>query len=52
MHLHLCSKDRVPLNLSAKNIMATADQLKALIKGHIDQDDERFRTLAMQGCRH
>jgi len=48
MHLHLCSKDRVPLNLSAKNIMATADQLKALIKGHIDQDDERFRTLAMQ----
>jgi len=32
--------------------MVTAEQLKALIKSHIDQDDERFRTLPMQSGPH
>jgi len=28
--------------------MATADQLKSLVKAHIDQDDERFKTVVLQ----
>lgn len=32
--------------------MATADQLKALIKSHFEQDAERFVTLAFQVAAH
>ena len=28
--------------------MATADQVKSLIKAHIEQDDERFKTITLQ----
>ena len=28
--------------------MATADQIKSLIRAHFDQDNERFRTFALQ----
>ncbi len=32
--------------------MASADQLKALLKSHSDQDDERFFSVAMQVAAH
>lgn len=32
--------------------MATADQLKMLIKSHFDQNDERFRTIVLQLAAH
>lgn len=32
--------------------MATADQLKALIRSHVDRDDERFLALALQVAAH
>jgi SpoVK/Ycf46/Vps4 family AAA+-type ATPase len=32
--------------------MATADQLKALIKSHIDRDGERFTSIALQVAAH
>lgn len=32
--------------------MATKDQIKALIKSHIDRDDERFLSLALQVAAH
>lgn len=32
--------------------MATADQLKMLIKSHFDQNDERFRTVVLQLAAH
>jgi len=28
--------------------MATAEQLKALLKSHVDQDDQRFYSVALQ----
>ncbi|WP_431085712.1 hypothetical protein [Paenibacillus sp. 8b26] len=28
--------------------MATADQIKLLIHSHVEQDDERFKTIALQ----
>lgn len=28
--------------------MATSDQLKALLKSHVDRDEERFYSIAMQ----
>jgi len=32
--------------------MATADQVKALIKSHLERDDERFRAVAIQVAAH
>lgn len=32
--------------------MATADQIKALIKSHLDGDDDRFRAVAIQVAAH
>ena len=32
--------------------MATAEQLKMLIKSHFDQNDERFRTIVLQLAAH
>lgn len=32
--------------------MATAEQIKALIRSHLDEDDDRFHTLALQVAAH
>ena len=32
--------------------MASADQLKALLKSHLEGDDERFFSVAMQVAAH
>lgn len=32
--------------------MASADQLKALLKSHLDGDDQRFNSVAMQLAAH
>jgi hypothetical protein len=32
--------------------MATAEQLKALIKAHFDDDSEKFKTVALQIAAH
>ena len=32
--------------------MATTDQLKALLKSHAEQDDERFFSVALQIAAH
>lgn len=32
--------------------MASAEQLKALVKSHIDQDDRQFFSVAMQVAAH
>lgn len=34
------------------SVVATADQLKMLIKSHFDQNDERFRTIVLQLAAH
>jgi hypothetical protein len=47
-------QNRLDLALKAfwEYCMATAEQIKALIRSHIDEDRERFYTLALQVAAH
>jgi SpoVK/Ycf46/Vps4 family AAA+-type ATPase len=37
---------------SKERLMASADQLKALVKAHLEGDEQRFRSIAMQVAAH
>lgn len=49
MLLGICSR---PTICSSPELVATADQIKALIKSHAKRDDERFYATAMQLAAH
>jgi len=38
--------------IEGESSMASADQLKALLKSHVDGDEERFYSIAMQAAAH
>ena len=43
---------RVYTVFSGKAAMATAEQIKSLIRSHLDGDKERFATIALQLAAH
>ncbi len=52
MHVARCSNALPTIQRRTKVIVASSDQLKALIKSHISRDDGQFLSVAMQVAAH